>query len=48
MLGHPGVESGLPEKSVRWYLGNQSQCERVPSGAYRGESAGEWVSVWEI
>jgi dTDP-glucose 4,6-dehydratase len=33
------LESGL-EKTVRWYLDNQGWCERVLSGAYRGERLG--------
>ena len=32
-------ESGM-EKTVRWYLENQEWCERVLSGAYRGERLG--------
>ncbi len=32
-------ESGM-EKTVRWYLENQAWCERVFSGAYRGERLG--------
>lgn len=32
-------ESGLHE-TVRWYLANQEWCERVQSGAYRGERLG--------
>lgn len=32
-------ESGL-KKTVRWYLDNQPWCERVLSGAYRGERLG--------
>ena len=40
MLGHPGVESGLLEKAVRWYLENQSWYERVPSRSYRGKHLG--------
>ncbi len=32
-------ESGL-RKTVRWYLDNQRWCERVQSGAYRGERLG--------
>jgi dTDP-glucose 4,6-dehydratase len=32
-------ESGM-EKTVRWYLDNQAWCERVLSGAYRGERLG--------
>jgi len=32
-------ESGL-EKTVRWYLKNREWCERVLSGAYRGERLG--------
>jgi dTDP-glucose 4,6-dehydratase len=33
------LESGL-EKTVGWYLDNQRWCERVLSGAYRGERLG--------
>ena len=33
------LKSGL-EKTVRWYLDNQEWCERVLSGAYRGERLG--------
>ncbi len=32
-------ESGM-KKTVRWYLDNQEWCERVLSGAYRGERLG--------
>ena len=32
-------ESGL-RKTVQWYLANQRWCERVQSGAYRGERLG--------
>ena len=32
-------ESGL-RKTVAWYLANQAWCERVQSGAYRGERLG--------
>jgi len=32
-------ESGL-RKTVQWYLANQTWCERVQSGAYRGERLG--------
>jgi dTDP-glucose 4,6-dehydratase len=32
-------ESGM-KKTVRWYLDNQAWCERVLSGAYRGERLG--------
>ena len=32
-------ESGL-RKTVEWYLANQTWCERVQSGAYRGERLG--------
>ncbi len=32
-------ESGL-RKTVRWYLDHQTWCERVQSGAYRGERLG--------
>jgi len=32
-------ESGL-RRTVRWYLDNQEWCERVQSGAYRGERLG--------
>jgi dTDP-glucose 4,6-dehydratase len=32
-------ESGL-EKTVRWYMQNKTWCERVLSGAYRGERLG--------
>jgi dTDP-glucose 4,6-dehydratase len=32
-------ESGL-RKTVEWYLANQGWCERVQSGAYRGERLG--------
>jgi dTDP-glucose 4,6-dehydratase len=32
-------ESGL-RKTVEWYLANQEWCERVQSGAYRGERLG--------
>jgi dTDP-glucose 4,6-dehydratase len=33
------LESGL-RKTVRWYIDNQSWCERVQAGAYRGERLG--------
>jgi dTDP-glucose 4,6-dehydratase len=33
------IESGL-RKTVRWYIDNQSWCERVQAGAYRGERLG--------
>ena len=33
-------ESGL-RKTVMWYLANQQWCERVQSGAYRGERLGQ-------
>jgi dTDP-glucose 4,6-dehydratase len=33
------VQSGL-RKTVAWYLANQEWCERVQSGAYRGERLG--------
>jgi dTDP-glucose 4,6-dehydratase len=36
-------ESGL-RKTVEWYLTNQTWCERVQSGAYRGERLGLGVS----
>jgi dTDP-glucose 4,6-dehydratase len=36
-------ESGL-RKTVQWYIGNQTWCERVQSGAYRGERLGLGVS----
>ena len=36
-------ESGL-RKTVKWYLANQSWCERVQSGAYRGERLGLGVA----
>jgi dTDP-glucose 4,6-dehydratase len=32
-------ESGM-ERTVRWYLENRRWCERVQSGAYRGERLG--------
>jgi dTDP-glucose 4,6-dehydratase len=32
-------ESGL-RKTIEWYLANQTWCERVQSGAYRGERLG--------
>jgi dTDP-glucose 4,6-dehydratase len=32
-------DSGL-RRTVEWYLGNQEWCERVQSGAYRGERLG--------
>jgi dTDP-glucose 4,6-dehydratase len=37
-------ESGL-RKTVQWYLANQKWCERVQSGAYRGERLGHGVTV---
>ena len=37
-------ESGL-RKTVAWYLANQGWCERVTSGAYRGERLGLEVSA---
>ena len=37
-------ESGL-SKTVAWYLANQGWCERVTSGAYRGERLGLDVSA---
>jgi dTDP-glucose 4,6-dehydratase len=37
-------ESGL-RKTVEWYLANQSWCERVQSGAYRGERLGHGVAT---
>jgi dTDP-glucose 4,6-dehydratase len=36
-------ESGL-RKTVEWYIANQTWCERVQSGAYRGERLGLGVS----
>jgi dTDP-glucose 4,6-dehydratase len=36
-------ESGL-RKTVEWYLANQTWCERVQSGAYRGERLGLGVA----
>jgi dTDP-glucose 4,6-dehydratase len=33
------VETGL-RKTVQWYLDNQTWCERVQSGTYRGERLG--------
>jgi dTDP-glucose 4,6-dehydratase len=36
-------ETGL-RKTVEWYLANQSWCERVQSGAYRGERLGLGVA----
>jgi dTDP-glucose 4,6-dehydratase len=33
------LESGL-RKTVEWYLANQAWCDRVQSGAYRGERLG--------
>jgi dTDP-glucose 4,6-dehydratase len=36
-------ESGL-RKTVQWYLANQTWCERVQSGAYRGERLGLGVA----
>jgi dTDP-glucose 4,6-dehydratase len=37
-------DSGL-RKTVQWYLANQMWCERVQSGAYRGERLGHGVTV---
>ena len=37
-------ESGL-RKTVEWYLANKSWCERVQSGAYRGERLGRGVAI---
>ena len=37
-------ETGL-RKTVQWYLDNQSWCERVQSGAYRGERLGHGVTA---
>jgi dTDP-glucose 4,6-dehydratase len=37
-------ESGL-RKTVQWYLDNQVWCERVQSGAYRGERLGRALTV---
>jgi dTDP-glucose 4,6-dehydratase len=37
-------ESGL-RKTVRWYLDNAGWCERVQSGAYRGERLGLGVAT---
>jgi len=41
---HESWESGL-RKTVEWYLANQSWCERVQSGAYRGERLGRGVAI---
>jgi dTDP-glucose 4,6-dehydratase len=32
-------------KTVQWYLANQRWCERVQSGAYRGERLGRGVAI---
>jgi dTDP-glucose 4,6-dehydratase len=37
-------ESGL-RKTVAWYLANQWWCERVQSGAYRGERLGHGTTI---
>jgi dTDP-glucose 4,6-dehydratase len=37
-------ESGL-QKTVEWYLANQTWCERVQSGAYRGERLGQGATI---
>jgi dTDP-glucose 4,6-dehydratase len=37
-------DSGL-RKTVQWYLANQTWCERVQSGAYRGQRLGHGVTV---
>jgi len=37
-------ESGL-RKTVQWYLANQPWCERVQSGAYRGERLGKGIAI---
>jgi dTDP-glucose 4,6-dehydratase len=37
------LESGL-RKTVEWYIANQPWCERVQSGAYRGERLGRGIA----
>ena len=40
-------ESGL-RKTVEWYLANQGWCNRVQSGAYRGERLGLGVGLGAV